>query len=120
MSMDQISVAFQNLSYNSSSPISAILKPISAGFIGGGNYPANYPTSIEFVDHLSLLMNLIPNLVRFSITVIFIASFFLPTIQRPIMTLWARVIESDKPVFTLLFGGTAAVAKAIQEIVKVL
>jgi hypothetical protein len=36
------------------------------------------------------------------------------------MTLWARIIESDKPIFTLLFSGTAALAKAIQEIIKVL
>jgi hypothetical protein len=51
---------------------------------------------------------------------IFILSFFLKPVQVPIMTLWARVIESDKPVFTLLFGGTAALAKAIQEISKTL
>jgi hypothetical protein len=72
------------------------------------------------MQHLSGLTNLIPNLIRLLITVVFLGSLFLQTLQRPIMTLWARVIESDKPVFTLLFGGTAAVAKAIQEISKAL
>jgi len=49
-----------------------------------------------------------------------IASYCLRPLQRLIMTLWARVIESDKPVLTLLFGGTTALAKAIQEISKAL
>jgi hypothetical protein len=72
------------------------------------------------MQHLSGLTNLIPNLIRLLITVVFLGSLFLQTLKRPIMTVWARVIESDKPVFTLLFGGTAAVAKAIQEIFKAL
>jgi hypothetical protein len=50
---------------------------------------------------------------------IFILSFFLKPLQNAIMTLWARVIESDKHVFTLVFGGTAALANAIQEIIKI-
>jgi hypothetical protein len=50
----------------------------------------------------------------------FILSFLLKPLQIPIMTLWARVIESDKPVFTLLFGGIATIVKAVQEISKVL
>jgi hypothetical protein len=51
--------------------------------------------------------------------IIFIGSFCLKPLHRPVMTLWARVIESDKPVFTLLFSGTAALAKAVQEIIKI-
>jgi hypothetical protein len=74
----------------------------------------------EFMWRYSNLVNLIPNLVRFSIMAIFILSYLLQPLQRPIMILWARVIESDKPVFTLVFGGTAALAKAIQEIIKIL
>jgi hypothetical protein len=45
-------------------------------------------------------------------------SFSVSLLQRPIMTLWARIIESDKPVFTLIFGGSAAFAKAISEVAK--
>jgi hypothetical protein len=79
----------------------------------------HYNDSYVFELYLSIFINLIPNLIRFSIMAIFIFSFLLKPVQQPIMTLWARVIESDRPVFTLLFGGAAALAKAIQEIVKI-
>jgi hypothetical protein len=69
-----------------------------------------------FVWHFADLLNLLPNLTRLSISVIFVASFFLRPLQRPIMTLWARIIESDKPVFTVVFGGGATLIKAIHEI----
>ena len=72
-----------------------------------------------FMFFLSEVTNLLPNLSRFLIMMTFIGSFALKPLQNPIMTLWARVIESGKPVFTLLFGGTAALAKAIQEIIKI-
>jgi hypothetical protein len=75
---------------------------------------------LSFMQHLSGLTNFIPNLIRLLITVIFVFLFFLKSAEHSIMTLWARVIESDKLVFTLLFGGTAALAKAIQEISKIL
>ncbi len=71
-----------------------------------------------FMWHLSALTNLLPNFTRFSIMAIFIGSFFLRPLQRPIMTLWARIIESEKPIFTLLFGGAAAFATAISEAAK--
>jgi hypothetical protein len=64
---------------------------------------------------LSTTLNMVPTLIRFSIMTVFISSFLLKPLQHLIMTLWARIIESDKPVFTLVFGGTAALAKAIQE-----
>jgi hypothetical protein len=69
---------------------------------------------------LSVSLNVLPTLIRFSIMAIFISSFLLKPLHHPIMTLWARIIESDKPVFTLLFGGTAALAGAIHEITKAL
>ena len=34
------------------------------------------------------------------------------------MVVWARIVESDKPVFTVIFGGTAAFATAISEAAK--
>ena len=82
------------------------------------------------IHHLSIIpifmwcsgasLSLLPILIRLSIMIIFVGSFFLRPLQNPIMIVWARVIESDKPVFILLFGGTAALAKAIQEIWKIL
>jgi hypothetical protein len=51
---------------------------------------------------------------------IFMVSLLVKPLHRPIMTLWARVVESDKPVFTLLFGSAAALGKAIQGVIKIL
>jgi hypothetical protein len=63
-------------------------------------------------------VNAIPTLIRVSIAIIFVGSFLLQILQRPIMALWARIIESDKPVFTILFSGAAAITKGMQEIIK--
>jgi hypothetical protein len=38
--------------------------------------------------------------------------------MRPVSLVWARIIESEKPVFTLTFGGAAAFASAIGEAAK--
>jgi hypothetical protein len=37
---------------------------------------------------------------------------------RPVSLVRARIVESDKPVFTVIFGGAAAFASAIGEAVK--
>jgi hypothetical protein len=96
------------------SPISQIFDIFSIAPIPGAS-PLLH--GMMFLNHLSRLTNLIPSLIRLSITLIFVSSFFLQSAQRPIMTLWARVIESDKPVFTMLFGGIAAIARVIQQII---
>jgi hypothetical protein len=38
--------------------------------------------------------------------------------MRPVNLVWRRIVESDKPVFTMTFGGAAAFATAISEAVK--
>jgi hypothetical protein len=73
-----------------------------------------------FLSHFSSLLNLIPNLSRLSLALIFVGSFLLKPLRYPIMTLWARVIESDRPVFALLFGGSAAIVKVVHEVVVLL
>jgi hypothetical protein len=65
------------------------------------------------------LLPLCPSLVRFFISVIFVCSFLLrPLVMRPVNLVWRRIVESEKPVFTLTFGGTAAFATAITEAAK--
>jgi hypothetical protein len=60
-----------------------------------------------------------PSLMRFIISAIFVGSFLSrPLIMRPVSLVWARIVESDKPVFALIFGGTAAFATAISEAAK--
>jgi hypothetical protein len=53
------------------------------------------------------------------LSVIFVGSFLLkPLIMRPISLVWSRIVESEKPVFTLIFGGAGAFATAIGEAAK--
>jgi hypothetical protein len=60
-----------------------------------------------------------PSSFRLLISVVFVGSFLLrPLIIRPVSLVWTRIVESDKPVFTLIFGGAAAIATAISEAAK--
>jgi hypothetical protein len=77
------------------------------------------PSYTLFITALSDYLVTSIYLLRVVIAIIFIIAFLLQTVQRPIMTLWARIIESDKPVFTLLFGGIAGFAKICQWIGKI-
>jgi hypothetical protein len=74
----------------------------------------------KFFDVWGLeIFSLFPYLFRFALSIIFVGSFLLrPLVMRPASLVWARIVESDKPVFTLTFGGAAAVASAIGEAVK--
>jgi hypothetical protein len=65
--------------------------------------------------HLSSLLNLIPNFTRLTLTAIFIGSFLLAPLKRQIMTIWERIIDSEKP-FTLLFGGVASIVMLIHAV----
>lgn len=59
------------------------------------------------------------NLLRLSISLLFFGSFiFQPLIKRPLSLLWLRIVESDKPIFTLVFGGMASIATAVSQIAK--
>jgi hypothetical protein len=60
-----------------------------------------------------------PSLLRFVLTLVFLSSFLSrPLVMRPISLVWARIVESDKPVFTVIFGGATAFASAISEAAK--
>jgi hypothetical protein len=72
------------------------------------------------VDSFALLsLSTLPMIFRFIISLIFVGSFLVrPLMMRPVNLVWRRIVESEKPVFTLIFGGAAAVATAISEAVK--
>jgi hypothetical protein len=73
------------------------------------------PVDVAAVDMLDLL----PNVIRSVLAIVFVGSFLLrPLVMRPVSVIWARIIESDKPVFTVIFGGAAAFATAISEAAK--
>jgi hypothetical protein len=45
----------------------------------------------------------LPALARFCISIVFVGSFLLrPLVMRPTSLIWARIVESEKPVFTLI------------------
>jgi len=86
-----------------------------------------HPESITYlfkcanhIDRFSLnILVLFPSLMRIMLSMVFVGSFLLrPLIMRPINLVWARIIESDKPVFTVIFGGAAAFATVIGEVAK--
>jgi len=95
------------------------LRPSSllSGFVYGINFDlfdGGWTNPMRFI----FLVSSVANVFRLSIVVIFLMSFLFSFFRTPIMTLFARVIESDKPIFTLVFGGAAATVKAIQEVIK--
>jgi hypothetical protein len=64
-------------------------------------------------------MSIFPYMLRLILSIVFVGSFLLkPLVMRPVSLLWARIIESEKPVFTLTFGGAAAFASALSEAAK--
>ena len=79
------------------------------------NYCSDERTSGLAFGHL---LSGLTNLGRLSLALIFLLSFLLRPIRVPVLIVLARIVESDKPVFTILFGGVAAAAKSIQEITK--
>jgi hypothetical protein len=61
----------------------------------------------------------LPNIFRILLSIIFLGSILLqPLIMRPVNLVWRRIIESEKPVFTVIFGGVAAFVTAIIEAAK--
>ena len=72
----------------------------------------------DIVPWASFYAAFLSNMVRLLLAVIFIVSYMLRPLQSVILALWARIIESEKPVFTLVFGGIAGLAKLVTEIIK--
>ncbi|MBB2962882.1 hypothetical protein [Methylobacterium sp. R2-1] len=65
-------------------------------------------------------LSALTNIFRLLILAIFLLSYLLQPAQKFIFTIWARLVESEKPVFTLIFGAIGAVIKSIQEIHKII
>jgi hypothetical protein len=64
-------------------------------------------------------MAFVPGLFRLLLSIVFSTSFIArPLIMTPTLLIWERIVESDKPVFTVIFGGAAAFATAISEMAK--
>lgn len=64
-----------------------------------------YQEGEGFVVRFYALSSAFPGMVRILVLAVFVIFVLLRPLQAPITLLWARVVESDAPVFTLLFGG---------------
>lgn len=89
-------------SYKSLSPIAEIQKIFNLFSVHKGD---NQPLLLMW--HFTDFVDLLPNFIRLSITVSFVGSFFLQSLKEEIMEHLESIIESDKPVFTLVCGGGA-------------
>jgi len=68
---------------------------------------------------ISPLAAYIPIAFRLLISIFFVSATVVVALSvRPVSVIWARLVESEKPVFTLLFGGAAALAASIIEVMK--
>ena len=79
------------------SPISVINR-VCNDFKTGGLY---YPVVLAYfgAGYLSYA-------IRMAIAVIFVGSFLVkPLLMRPLSLIWLRIVESDKPIFTLVSVG---------------
>jgi hypothetical protein len=83
-------------------------------------YMTQWTLRMASIDNLALnYASSLPSLLRLMLAIVFVGSFLLrPLIMRPVNLVWRRIIESDKPVFTLTFGGAAAFATALSEAAK--
>ena len=86
------------------------LTPAIRYSINLGPYPIYF--AAEAVGYVS-------NGIRIILASIFFLSFiFQPILQRPLSLVWLRIVESDKPILTLVLGGVASLATAVSQIVK--
>lgn len=76
-----------------------------------GDYGDNYMLQMNYGD-MNEVLGIVANLGRLIILAVFGASFLFQPLLRRISTLWLRMIESDKPIFTLMLGGVGGVLGA--------
>jgi hypothetical protein len=70
----------------------------------------------NFVDASILYFT---GVLRLGLSLVFAVSFSIqPLLIRPISLLWLRVVQSNKPVFTLVLGGIGTLATTFNEALK--
>ena len=72
--------------------------------------------SIRF--YLSSLLGMLAAGIRLFLSMVFVISCFLRPFQAALLNVLERIVESDQPVFTLLFTGLAVGAKIIRWLVQ--
>jgi len=83
-----------------------------------GHSPAPMATSV-LLEILMPIAAYVPIAFRLLLSALFFCATAVVALSvRPVSLIWRRLVESEKPVFTLLFGGAAALAAAIIEVLK--
>jgi hypothetical protein len=49
-----------------------------------------------------------------------VAFLIWPVIHRPVARVWARIVESEKPLFTMVFGGICTAVVLGHQFIKLL
>jgi len=68
--------------------------------------------------NFSIITAFIPNVIRFAISTIFLVCYILYPLRSLSLSALYRIIESDKPIFGVLFSGIAAAAQVASWILK--
>jgi hypothetical protein len=93
--------------------IAILTSPIHAFIVKEGT------SIVEIRMYLSDLFDFLGlNLFRALLALLFFGSYLLVPIWPRILTLYARIIESDKPVFTVVGAGIGGFASAISALLK--
>ena len=65
----------------------------------------------ELISYICFFLGSFPNLLRLGIAIIFFVSIVFRPLQKSILITLERIAESEKPIFTLVFGGVAGILK---------
>jgi hypothetical protein len=115
----RLKIFFQLIEYSIFMVTSASINPVELVRLLGYAFLTTNKTEGYPLFFITWFAGYAVNLLRISIAVIFVSSFiFQPLVKRPISLIWLRIVESDKPVFTLVFGGVASIATAVSQLAK--
>lgn len=99
------------------------LRLASRGYDVVGSWSVLFSTTPHFAYSLGVqemvfysfkaVVDIIANGIRIGFALIFLGSFvFRPLIQRPISRIWVGIVDSEKPVFTLILAGIGVLLEA--------
>jgi hypothetical protein len=72
------------------------------------------PTAVPLV--LSILVATSINAGRLALVITFLLSFLLSSVKDRVLAVWANIVESEKPVLTILFVGLGAVFTLVKAV----
>jgi len=91
----------------------------SARIFGIVEYPFIATGRIPWLDYRVFMLNVmyyLPGVLRLLLAAAFVLSIFARPIHTTVLLLIQRLVESDKPIFTVVFSGSAAIVKFIQSV----